>query len=114
MLVSIFISYTGGIFIDRFKKAGEMKAARGALIGLSVISLSLLAFFKYADFVVLVLTAWLGLAAYTFQIYFDFFAYSDMAVGLGHMFGFRFPENFILSVAWLVDASYNPFLYFRF
>lgn len=41
-----------------------------------------------------VLTAWLGLAAYTFQIYFDFSGYSDMAIGLGHMFGFQFPENF--------------------
>lgn len=41
-----------------------------------------------------ILTAWMGLAAYTFQIYFDFSAYSDMAIGLGHMFGFRFPENF--------------------
>lgn len=41
-----------------------------------------------------VLTAWIGLAAYTFQIYFDFSGYSDMAIGLGHMFGFRFPENF--------------------
>ncbi|MCC8137340.1 MAG: MBOAT family protein [Clostridiales bacterium] len=40
------------------------------------------------------LTAWLGLAAYTMQIYFDFSAYSDMAIGLGHMFGFAFPENF--------------------
>lgn len=40
------------------------------------------------------LTAWLGLAAYTFQIYFDFSAYSDMAIGLGHMFGFHFLENF--------------------
>ncbi|MDO4942484.1 MAG: MBOAT family O-acyltransferase [Lachnospiraceae bacterium] len=40
------------------------------------------------------LTAWMGLAAYTFQIYFDFSAYSDMAIGLGHMFGFRFLENF--------------------
>lgn len=40
------------------------------------------------------LTAWLGLAAYTFQIYFDFSAYSDMAIGLGRMFGFRFLENF--------------------
>lgn len=39
-------------------------------------------------------TAWLGIAAYTFQIYFDFSAYSDMAIGLGHMFGFRFLENF--------------------
>ncbi len=41
-----------------------------------------------------VLTAWLGLAAYTFQIYFDFSAYSDMAIGLGKMFGFEFLENF--------------------
>lgn len=41
-----------------------------------------------------VLTAWIGLAAFTFQIYFDFSGYSDMAVGLGRMFGFRFPENF--------------------
>lgn len=40
------------------------------------------------------LTAWLGVAAYTFQIYFDFSAYSDMAIGLGHMFGFSFLENF--------------------
>lgn len=38
--------------------------------------------------------AWLGAAAYTFQIYFDFSAYSDMAIGLGRMFGFHFPENF--------------------
>ncbi len=38
--------------------------------------------------------AWLGLAAYTIQIYFDFSAYSDMAIGLGSMIGFRFPENF--------------------
>ncbi len=39
-------------------------------------------------------TAWLGLLAYTFQIYFDFSAYSDMAIGLGSMFGFTFLENF--------------------
>jgi alginate O-acetyltransferase complex protein AlgI len=38
--------------------------------------------------------AWVGLLAYTLQIYFDFSAYSDMAIGLGHMFGFTFPENF--------------------
>ncbi len=40
------------------------------------------------------LMAWVGVAAYAFQIYFDFSAYSDMALGLGRMFGFRFPENF--------------------
>jgi D-alanyl-lipoteichoic acid acyltransferase DltB (MBOAT superfamily) len=38
--------------------------------------------------------AWTGAIAYTFQIYFDFSAYSDMAIGLGRMFGFRFLENF--------------------
>jgi alginate O-acetyltransferase complex protein AlgI len=37
---------------------------------------------------------WLGTICYTFQIYFDFCGYSDMAVGLGLMFGFRLPENF--------------------
>lgn len=215
MLVSILISYTGGILIDCFTKMGKRKAAGITMIISCIVSLSMLAFFKYADFVietannltgagiamlqialpigisfytfqtmsyiidvyrgeavvqknllsfgayvsmfpqliagpivqyktidtqlrtrketmeqyaegvrrfviglgkkvllannagalwdtiqsmnysdVPVLTAWMGLAAYTFQIYFDFSAYSDMAVGLGHMFGFRFPENF--------------------
>lgn len=40
------------------------------------------------------LIAWLGVLAYSFQIYFDFSGYSDMAIGLGKMFGFNFPENF--------------------
>lgn len=39
-------------------------------------------------------TAWLGVTAFAFQLYFDFSGYSDMAIGLGLMFGFRFPENF--------------------
>ncbi|MBR4488942.1 MAG: MBOAT family protein [Bacteroidales bacterium] len=39
-------------------------------------------------------TAWIAILAYTFQIYFDFSGYSDMALGLGLMLGFRFPENF--------------------
>ena len=38
--------------------------------------------------------AWVGVIAYALQIYFDFSGYSDMAIGLGSMFGFRFPENF--------------------
>jgi len=38
--------------------------------------------------------AWLAIVCYTLQIYFDFSGYSDMAIGLGRMFGFRFPENF--------------------
>ncbi len=215
MVVSILISYTGGRAVDAMKKAGRQKAARTAMIISLALSLSLLLFFKYADFVigtidsltgagiaflnlalpigisfytfqtmsytidvyrgdaqvqknlisygayvvmfpqliagpivryktidtqlrsrketaeefaegvkrfmiglgkkvllantagalwdsinamtvseVPVLTAWLGIAAYTFQIYFDFSAYSDMAIGLGHMFGFHFLENF--------------------
>ena len=41
-----------------------------------------------------VLFCWLYAAAFTLQIYFDFSGYSDMAIGLGRIFGFRFPENF--------------------
>jgi alginate O-acetyltransferase complex protein AlgI len=41
-----------------------------------------------------VAASWLGIIAYTFQIYFDFSGYSDMAIGLGKMFGFDFLENF--------------------
>ncbi len=41
-----------------------------------------------------VVFAWLGIFAYTFQIYYDFSGYSDMAIGLGKMFGFHFLENF--------------------
>lgn len=40
------------------------------------------------------LTAWLGILAFTFQIYFDFSGYSDMAIGMGKMLGFTFPQNF--------------------
>lgn len=215
MLVTILVSYTGGLLIDRFTQMEKKKEAKAVLVICSVISLSLLAFFKYANFAVdtvnsltgtgldllnialpigisfytfqtmsymidvyrgnatvqknfisfgtyitmfpqliagpivqyktidmqlrirresvgqfaegvqrfmiglgkkiliannagmlwetiqalnvselPVMTAWMGLAAYTFQIYFDFSAYSDMAIGLGHMFGFRFLENF--------------------
>ena len=41
-----------------------------------------------------VMSAWLGIGAYALQIYFDFSGYSDMAIGLGRMFGFDFEENF--------------------
>lgn len=41
-----------------------------------------------------VAAAWFGVAMFTLQIYFDFSGYSDMAIGLGRMFGFHFPENF--------------------
>ena len=41
-----------------------------------------------------VITAWIGAILYTLQIYYDFSGYSDMAIGLGRMFGFHFPKNF--------------------
>ncbi len=51
--------------------------------------------FAYTDFSALsVSMAWLGIICYTLQIYFDFSGYSDMAIGLGLMFGFHFLENF--------------------
>ena len=48
----------------------------------------------FSDSNLSVLGTWLGVTAYTFQIYFDFSGYSDMAIGLGRMFGFSFKENF--------------------
>lgn len=47
-----------------------------------------------SDMSLAVTDAWLGSIAYTFQIFFDFSGYSDMAIGLGLMFGFKFEENF--------------------
>ncbi len=69
--------------------------------------------------------AWLGAVAYSFQIYFDFSAYSDMAIGLGLVMGFKLPENFnmpyiarnitdfwrrwhITLSAWMRDYLYIP------
>ena len=46
-----------------------------------------------------VVTAWLGLLCFTLQLYYDFSAYSDMAIGLGQMLGFHFPENFIYPLS---------------
>ncbi|MBQ4424142.1 MAG: MBOAT family protein [Lachnospiraceae bacterium] len=46
-----------------------------------------------------VLTAWIGLIAFSLQLYFDFSGYSDMAIGLGKMLGFDFPENFRMPYA---------------
>jgi Predicted membrane protein involved in D-alanine export len=46
------------------------------------------------DSQVSIVTYWIGMIAYTLQIYFDFSGYSDMAIGLGKMFGFEFMENF--------------------
>ena len=53
-----------------------------------------------------ILGAWLGAIAYTMQIYFDFSGYSDMAIGMGRMFGFHFKENFNFPYA---SASIKEF-----
>ena len=52
------------------------------------------AIFAMAPATLSVTMAWVGALAYTFQIYFDFSGYSDMAIGLGRLMGFQFPENF--------------------
>jgi len=62
------------------------------LIADSVAPIANIAFLPGADLTTE--DAWIGILAYTIQIYFDFSGYSDMAIGLGRIFGFRFPENF--------------------
>ncbi|TBV28145.1 MBOAT family protein [Meridianimaribacter sp. CL38] len=52
------------------------------------------AIFNLPDGEMSAITAWLGVIAYSFQIYYDFSGYSDMAIGIGKMLGFNFPENF--------------------
>ncbi|MDR0492011.1 MAG: MBOAT family protein [Oscillospiraceae bacterium] len=52
-----------------------------------------------------VLFAWLYAAAYALQVYFDFSAYSDMAIGLGHILGFKFLENF--NYPYIADSITN-------
>ena len=57
-------------------------------------------------------TAWVGLIAYTMQIYFDFSAYSDMAIGIGKTLGFKFLENFLyrhVGDGFLAAVAYFPF-----
>ncbi|MCD4743975.1 MAG: MBOAT family protein [Desulfobacteraceae bacterium] len=49
--------------------------------------------------------AWIGIICYTFQIYYDFSGYSDMAIGIGNMLGFRFPENF--NYPYIADSIQN-------
>ena len=65
-----------------------------------------------------VLGGWMGLFAFGFQIYFDFSGYSDMAIGLGQIFGFRFNENFdypYLSASvtefWRLTSWFREYLY---
>ncbi len=69
--------------------------AKKVLIANTIARLSDLAFQQDVNSMSTLL-CWLGALCYTFQIYFDFSGYSDMAIGLSKMFGFEFPENFSL------------------
>ncbi len=64
----VIIANAAGVFVDKYMT--------GTVDGLTTLG------------------AWLGIIMYTIQLYFDFSGYSDMAIGLGKMFGFDFPENF--------------------
>jgi D-alanyl-lipoteichoic acid acyltransferase DltB (MBOAT superfamily) len=68
--------------------------AKKLLIADQVAPLADAAFAQNTDGMLGLPMAWLGALAYTLQIFFDFSGYSDMAIGLGRMFGFRFAENF--------------------
>lgn len=61
--------------------------------------------FANVDYGLATTTAWLGAFAYAFQIYFDFSGYSDMAIGLGSIFGFHFDENF--NYPYVADSVTN-------
>jgi alginate O-acetyltransferase complex protein AlgI len=108
--ISLFTQLVAGPII-RFREIADQlvnrthtveKFARGVAfvsIGLSKKVLIANPCGKIADMVFdagsrVALDAWYGLIAYSFQIYFDFSAYSDMAIGLGLMLGFVFPKNF--------------------
>ncbi len=67
--------------------------AKKLLIANTLASIADTAFYMPAEELPLSM-AWLGIICYTLQIYFDFSGYSDMAIGLGRMFGFHFLENF--------------------
>ena len=74
----VLLANNAGMIFDSITASAETSGA-GTLTGLAGLP---------------VLTAWLAAIAFTFQIYFDFSGYSDMAIGLGSIMGFRFPENF--------------------
>lgn len=75
--------------VSRFVKGLGKKVLLANNIGFLWNEIQLLGFENMS-----VLIAWLGIIAFGFQIYFDFSGYSDMAIGLGKMFGFDFLENF--------------------
>ncbi|MBS6509987.1 MAG: MBOAT family protein [Paraclostridium bifermentans] len=75
--------------VDRFIQGLSKKVLLANNIGMIFTSIQ-----QYDASEISVLTAWLAIAAYTLQLYFDFSGYSDMAIGLGKMLGFDFIENF--------------------
>ena len=97
-------------FLPQLKGLVERLGARNILIGLTIFSIGLFKKVIFADNFALYATpvfdtaakgvvldgqtGWLGTLAYTFQIYFDFSGYSDMAIGLARMVGINLPLNF--------------------
>lgn len=79
-------------------QAGAIRFAHGlakkVLIADQIAPIADAAFASTADGSLTTGSAWLGILAYSLQLYFDFSAYSDMAIGIGMMLGFRLPENF--------------------
>ncbi|MFA4928000.1 MAG: MBOAT family protein [Patulibacter sp.] len=79
-------------------QAGAIRFAHGlakkVLIADQIAPIADAAFAASADGSLTSGSAWLGMLAYSLQLYFDFSAYSDMAIGIGMMLGFRLPENF--------------------
>lgn len=68
--------------------------AKKVLIADQIAPIADAAFASAGDGTLTMTAAWIGAVAYALQLYFDFSGYSDMAIGIGMMLGFRFPENF--------------------
>ena len=109
--------------IKRFALGLGKKVLIGSTLGLAVDEI-----FSTPPSLLSLVVAWLGALAYTLQIYYDFSGYTDMAIGLGRMFGFHFMENFdfpyrsrsikefwqrwhISLSTWLRDFLYLPLAY---
>lgn len=112
--VSFFPQLIAGPIVHHSEIFGQLgkykKHTENFAIGFSIFSMGLFKKVFIADTLALTATpvfdyaqiggnpsfaeAWIGIFAYTFQIYFDFSAYSDMAIGIARMFGLRLPQNF--------------------
>ena len=108
-------------FLPQLHGFAKKLGARNLLIGLTIFSIGLFKKVIFADSFALYATpvfdsaakgvaldgqtAWLGVLAYTFQIYFDFSGYSDMAIGLARMVGINLPLNF--NAPYRVDLDHR-------